>query len=304
MYLLGLTATPTYSQEEKKGWLLKLFPQGLVHQVTPQQLMAAGILAKPIFEQQNTSFTPDFDEREYRKWLGTHRDVPEDIVTQMAQNRDRNLFIANYYTNNRERFGKTIMFADRWHQCEEISEFLRNRGIKTGTVYSHVDADPGSATARNNRKSDENAIALQKFRDGELDVLLNVRMLTEGTDVPDVKTVFLTRGTTSQILLTQMVGRALSDTLVTKSMLGVYGNVPAFDTHSRQGMGVWTLNRASLKRVTEFYGCHRDVTDEYAASIRTLDFLTGEDSGRHYTKAKIVDMVGFMAGDSESGSTA
>ena len=34
-------------------------------------------------------------------------------------------------------------------------------------------------------------------------------MLTEGTDVPNVNTVFLTRQTTSKILLTQMVGRAL-----------------------------------------------------------------------------------------------
>lgn len=34
-------------------------------------------------------------------------------------------------------------------------------------------------------------------------------MLTEGTDVPDVKTCFITRQTTSTILLTQMVGRAL-----------------------------------------------------------------------------------------------
>lgn len=37
-------------------------------------------------------------------------------------------------------------------------------------------------------------------------------MLTEGTDVPDVNTVFLTRQTTSKILLTQMVGRALHGT--------------------------------------------------------------------------------------------
>lgn len=34
-------------------------------------------------------------------------------------------------------------------------------------------------------------------------------MLTEGTDLPDVKTVFLTRPTTSRILMTQMIGRAL-----------------------------------------------------------------------------------------------
>ena len=42
-------------------------------------------------------------------------------------------------------------------------------------------------------------------------MLINVRMLTEGTDVPDLQTVFLTRQTTSQILMTQMVGRAMRD---------------------------------------------------------------------------------------------
>lgn len=50
---------------------------------------------------------------------------------------------------------------------------------------------------------------LTQFKNDELDVLINVRMLTEGTDVPSVKTVFLTRQTTSSILLTQMIGRAL-----------------------------------------------------------------------------------------------
>jgi HNH endonuclease len=40
-------------------------------------------------------------------------------------------------------------------------------------------------------------------------MLINVRMLTEGADVPSVRTVFLTRQTTSQILMTQMIGRAL-----------------------------------------------------------------------------------------------
>jgi len=42
-----------------------------------------------------------------------------------------------------------------------------------------------------------------------LQVLINVKMLTEGVDVPDVKTVFLTRDTNSNILFTQMIGRAL-----------------------------------------------------------------------------------------------
>ena len=47
MYLLGLTATPTYSNQYKYGWLEKLFPQLILYQVTAQQLIADGILSKP-----------------------------------------------------------------------------------------------------------------------------------------------------------------------------------------------------------------------------------------------------------------
>ena len=48
--LLGLTATPTYSNERKQGWLKQLFPQGIVAQEDAVTLMAAGVLARPIPE--------------------------------------------------------------------------------------------------------------------------------------------------------------------------------------------------------------------------------------------------------------
>jgi len=82
-----------------------------------------------------------------------------------------------------------------------------------------------------------------------------------------------------------------SDTLVTKIMLGIYGNTPAFDTFFQRGLGVGRLNAKNLKRVAEFYRCHQAAIDRYADSICTFDFHTRKDAGRHYTKAKIVDMV-------------
>lgn len=211
MYLLGLTATPTYTDETRSGWLSKLFPQGILYQVSPTRLMAERILAQPVFESSHTTFTPEFDERKYQEWVRDYRDLPEDIITKLAENRERNAFIAKTYADNKERYGKNIIFADRWFQCEQLREFLeqQNKGIKVGTVYSHIDADPGSADARNKRPKDENAKVIEAFRNNQLDVLINIRMLTEGTDVPNVNTVFLTRQTTSKILLTQMVGRAL-----------------------------------------------------------------------------------------------
>ncbi|HQJ23431.1 MAG TPA: DEAD/DEAH box helicase family protein, partial [Rectinema sp.] len=209
MHLVGLTATPVYSDENLQGWLTKLFPQGILYQVNPQYLMAQGILSKPLPEQQKTNFTPNFDLREYQKWVGTFRDIPEDIITQMAKNNERNVFIADLYARNKDLYGKTLIFADRWFQCEAIAKHLNTLGIRAGTVYSRIDDGPRSSDARNKRKSDENAKVLDAFRRNDLDVLVNVRMLTEGTDVPDVKTCFITRQTTSTILLTQMVGRAL-----------------------------------------------------------------------------------------------
>ena len=211
MYLLGLTATPTYTDKHKRGWLKKLFPQEILYQISPENLMADGILAKPIFESSHTTFTPEFDEYKYQQWVRDFRELPEEIITKLAENRERNAFIAKTYADNQERYGKTIIFADRWFQCEQLRGFLEQHknDIRVGTMYSHVDADLGSADARNKRDKDENAKTLEAFRNNQLDVLINVRMLTEGTDVPNVNTVFLTRQTTSKILLTQMVGRAL-----------------------------------------------------------------------------------------------
>ncbi|MDQ3848797.1 MAG: HNH endonuclease, partial [Thermoproteota archaeon] len=144
-----------------------------------------------------------------KRWLGTYRDLPEHIIDHLAKNQERNALIAQTYAKNKKRYGKTIIFAERWYQCEQLREFLAKRKVRAGAVYSHVDAVEATAAGRNRRDKNENAREIEAFRRNELDVLINVKMLTEGTDVPDVNTVFLTRQTTSNILLTQMVGRAL-----------------------------------------------------------------------------------------------
>ena len=146
-----------------------------------------------------------------------HQDLPEEIIEKLAKDKDRNNFIVANYVANKNIYGKTIIFADRWFQCVYIKEKLLEKGIRADAIYSHIDADPGSAEARNKRTQDENSKILSRFKTGkdeqgnnaELDVLINVRMLTEGADVPNVQTVFITRQTTSSILMTQMIGRAL-----------------------------------------------------------------------------------------------
>lgn len=209
MRLLGLTATPTHTTEGQRGWFSRLFPQGILHQTRATELIASGVLARPVFEDTRTDVVVEFDEERYSEWSRTNRDLPDEIVTALAQNRERNERIVNHYAANRDHYGSTIMFADRWPQCVALCELLNQRGVRAGAVFSHRDAALANAEARNYRREDENRKNLRRFRAHELDVLVNIRMLTEGTDIPDAQTVFLTRQTTSQILLTQMIGRAL-----------------------------------------------------------------------------------------------
>ncbi|MHA1973027.1 MAG: hypothetical protein ACTSW1_08545 [Candidatus Hodarchaeales archaeon] len=90
--------------------------------------------------------------------------------------------------------------------------------------------------------------------------------------------------------------RKPSDTLITKIMLGVYANTPAFDTLFGVGFGVKTFNKKSLRILSNFYQKHQSVIDSY--KIYTIDFPTGTKTSRLYTKAKLIDMIGFIEGKS------
>ncbi len=85
-----------------------------------------------------------------------------------------------------------------------------------------------------------------------------------------------------------------TDTLVTKIMLGVFANVPAFDQYFNRSMHVYKLNEKSLKKIRDFYLENKKAIDKY--QIRTFDFITSEETDIIYTKAKLIDMCGFMDG--------
>lgn len=88
-------------------------------------------------------------------------------------------------------------------------------------------------------------------------------------------------------------GRA-SDTLVTKTMLGAFGVVPAFDQFFVRGFGERTLNQTSLQAIDAFVRNNRVAIE--AAQASTIRFRTGEASGHRYTAAKVLDMVFFIEG--------
>jgi hypothetical protein len=86
-----------------------------------------------------------------------------------------------------------------------------------------------------------------------------------------------------------------SDTLISKIMLGVFGNVPAFDQNFCTGFGMnKSLIKNNLLTLRDYYKDYRNEIN--GQIIRTIDFETGKETNRFYTKAKIIDMVGFIEG--------
>jgi hypothetical protein len=92
----------------------------------------------------------------------------------------------------------------------------------------------------------------------------------------------------------------MTPALLTKSMLGVFGNVPAFDTNFRQGCraaGIAsTFGPKALEQIGVFYQENAAVIDSYRHQLPTLDFVTGKHTKRCYTRAKLIDMAFFIEG--------
>ena len=83
-----------------------------------------------------------------------------------------------------------------------------------------------------------------------------------------------------------------SDTLVTKIMLGVFANIPAYDQYFRKSLNLCSLNKKSLLKIKKFYEESKETFDSF--KIHTFDFLTSQKTDIIYTKAKLIDMCGFM----------
>lgn len=219
--LIGLTATPFRTAEDEKGLLAKIYTDGIsdgrvvhgdvgiTYQIGLKELINRQILAKPIFE----SF---YTDEEYGDALGVdawesiqHLDVlPDEVAQQMADSAARNKLIVETYKAKQDEYGQTILFAVNVVHAIQLTSLFKKAGIKADFVVSSVkDAITGVTVSR-----EDNERKLDDYRNGKLQVLINVNILTEGVDLPKTKTVFLARPTVSSILMTQMVGRALRGT--------------------------------------------------------------------------------------------
>ena len=205
--IIGLTATPTRTNDNEKGLLKKMvFKDDICYSVDLNTLIADGILSEPKFYSINTNIhiNDSLTSKELNGIKNTDI-LPEKIVKEITENAARNNYIVNEYLNNKNKYGKTLVFAINVNQAIILSKLFRDNGIKSDYVVSSIKDKSTHATV----STEENMRKIKEFREGKIDVLINVNILTEGTDIPNVQTIFLTRPTTSRILFNQMIGRGL-----------------------------------------------------------------------------------------------
>lgn len=119
-----------------------------------------------------------------------------------------------------------------------------------------------------NNYSDENIELLLKFRNK----LREKEVLDLGSSIP-------------------------SDTLVTKIMLGVFGNVPAFDRYFCKSFKSTTFTKHSLGKLATFYREKKDIIDNlYKRPTNKTLKLNENQKTFPYPRVKIVDMAFFWEG--------
>ena len=99
--------------------------------------------------------------------------------------------VADIYCRDKKKWGKSAIFFRTLGECEDCAYFLRSNGVKVEIVTGESDRDA----------------QLAQFENGDVDVIVNMMVLTEGYDNPRMQSVFCRPST--QGPSKQMIGRVM-----------------------------------------------------------------------------------------------
>jgi superfamily II DNA or RNA helicase len=200
--LIGLSATPARSSDwsEENSALVALFGGNLV---TPalgddpiNELRRRGVLSLIERVELNYSSSENETTVSTAESKDDDSDLPESLLTELAENGARNVAIINELEKRASRQEPAIVFCCSVEHADLLAAALRLRGIRAAAIDCRM--------RRGARR-----LVIKQFSEGEVDVLLNFGVLSTGFDAPNVRTVVIARPTKSMILYSQMLGRGL-----------------------------------------------------------------------------------------------
>lgn len=124
-------------------------------------------------------------------------DVSDSVLSKLGDDHKRTLRVATEVINVvRERKLKTLVFCPSKNNADVLAEFLSFNGVKAASITGEL-----AQSLRAER--------LHAFKEGKLSVITNFNVLTTGFDDPKIEAVIIARPTSSVVLYSQMIGRAL-----------------------------------------------------------------------------------------------
>lgn len=187
--VVGFSAT--FERHDKKS-LNKSFDELVFHR---------GILEmiddKWLCESKFTTVKLDIDLNKVATSSATH-DFQTGALSKIMNTKLVNEIILQTYLQKKQdhNLKSTLLFGVDIEHIENLEHYLISHNIKARAVSSKS-------------KPDERTRAVELFKRGEIEVLINCGIFTEGTDIPNIDCILLCRPTKSRTLLVQMIGRGL-----------------------------------------------------------------------------------------------
>jgi DNA repair protein RadD len=184
--IFGVTATP--NRGDRKG-LRDVF-DNVADQVRLGELIASGHLVPP------RSFVIDVSVRD--KLEAVRKTASDFDMGEVAEIMDRAPITEEVVRNWQEKAADrpTVVFCSTVAHAAHVAEAFNAAGIPTGLIHGDLPRD-------------ERHNILAAFARGEIRVITNVAVLTEGFDHPPTSCVVLLRPSSYKSTMIQMVGRGL-----------------------------------------------------------------------------------------------
>ena len=197
MMILGLTATP--SRADKKS-LIKTFPE-ITFVVTLQEAIDEGVLVKPIFKTmvlKNTKEDEKLKDRLFELEVDEKGSRDERYATLMDFAAANEAVVTHW----KEQAGdlQTVVFCSTIKHARHVTEAFKAAAVKVGLVHSQMS------------KPDREQ-CMQAYTKREIQVIVNVAVLTEGWDDPPTSCVVLLRPCSNVNTWRQMIGRGMRASL-------------------------------------------------------------------------------------------
>lgn len=192
--MIGLTATP---YRMTTGWICSEanLLNEICYEVGVKTLIDCGHLCNLVSKSGLKASLPDLSEVHLRG--GEY--IPGEVETAFTDDHEKVRSAVSEVLEYAKDRKKVLIFACGIKHAGMIEEAIVDTGVDRTTVGSVFGDTPEILRAG----------AISEFKNGSLKYLINVNVLTEGFDAPNIDLIALMRATKSPGLYYQMVGRGL-----------------------------------------------------------------------------------------------